>query len=68
MPIYRYHFFDSGDHFVTTKIVDCETDAEAQETGDSLLASCGYSGVEIWDCGRQVYRVRKIDTSMIAAE
>ena len=39
MPIYRYHFFDSVDHFVTTKIVDCETDAEAQETGDSLLAS-----------------------------
>ena len=68
MPIYRCHFFNSVDHFVTTKTIDCETDTEVHATADSVLASCGYSAVEIWDRGRQVYRVRKIDTPMLAAE
>jgi len=67
MPIYRCRFLGSADHSVTTKIVDCETDDEVQETADSLLASCDYSGVVIWDRGRQVNRARKTDAPTLLA-
>ena len=68
MPMYRCHFLDSADQFVVTKTVDCETDADMRATADMLLAACDCSGIEIWDCGRRVYRVRKIDAAMLAAE
>jgi hypothetical protein len=58
MPIYLCPLLDSAGHFVTTKIVDCERDADVRETADILLATCGYSAIEIWDDGRQVYRAR----------
>jgi hypothetical protein len=60
MPIYRCDFLDSADHLVTSKIVDCETDDEIQETADLLLAACDHPGIEIWERGRQVYRAQRV--------
>ena len=61
MPIYRCHLLDSADQIVTTRIVDCETDADIRQTADFLVIQGDYAGIEIWDLARPMYRARKID-------
>ena len=61
MLSYRCFLLDSSNHIVANDLIECETETEVQACADRLLAACGYPGIEVWDCGRQVYRARKND-------
>jgi hypothetical protein len=63
MPSYRYCFLDSADSIAEFHVIASGTDGEARTRADRLLAACDHPGIEVWDGGRHVYRVRKTDSS-----
>jgi hypothetical protein len=55
---YRCYIFDADDHIVQAHDLDCETDAEAESTAQSLLGWDPYHGsVEVWKATRRVMKL-----------
>jgi hypothetical protein len=61
VPYCRCYYLDSADRVTSTDVIACETDAQAQARADILLIASDYSGIEVWDRDRKVYRTRKAD-------
>ena len=63
---YRYYFFDADNHVVTTGLLVCTTDADAQAHADRMLGASDHTGIEVWDGPWKVYRARKTGGSIVS--
>ena len=61
MPSYHVLFLDPSNHIASTDAIECDTDGQVQARANFVVQYCGYPGIEVWDCGRLVCRVRKVD-------
>ena len=59
MPNYRVYFLDTANHVMATELIDCDTDAHAQERAGKLLAASEHTGIELWDGPWKLYRADK---------
>jgi hypothetical protein len=59
MSDYRCYFLDAAGRVATSCMLECKTDAEAQTHADDFLAD-DYSGIELWNRHRMVYRASKV--------
>jgi len=59
VPSYRVYFLTSGDHIASSDVIECDTDGQTRARASLLIQYSGYPGIEVWDCGRMVCRVRK---------
>jgi hypothetical protein len=57
---YRCYILDADDHIVQAHDLECETDAQAVSTAESLLARDPYHGsVEVWNATRRVMKLER---------
>jgi len=55
MAVYRYYFLDTADHVISTGLIDCDTDDQAQANAHRMLAGSDHAAIEVWDGSRQVH-------------
>ncbi len=60
MAGYRCYILDANDHIVQAHDLDCDTDAQAESSAQSLLARDPYHGsVEVWKATRRVMKLER---------
>jgi hypothetical protein len=59
VPNFRCYYLDSDNHVVSTGLIQCDSDAQAQACADILLAASLHAGIEVWDGPWKVYHADK---------
>jgi hypothetical protein len=60
VPLYRYYYLDLADRVMSTGLLDCDSDEEAQTRAERLLAGGDEAAIEVWDGSRQVHYAKRL--------